>query len=87
MQQLPFDQRSGKIWFNNELCEWQDARVHIISHGMQAHAYPEMMQMILEHKIAPEQLIGRRISLEAAAEALTRMDSFEENGMAMITQF
>ncbi len=34
MQQLPFDKRSGKIWFNNELCEWQDARVHIISHGM-----------------------------------------------------
>ena len=34
MQQLPFYQRSGKIWFNNELCEWQDARVHIISHGM-----------------------------------------------------
>ena len=34
MQQLPFDQRSGKIWFNNELCAWQDARVHIISHGM-----------------------------------------------------
>ena len=34
MQQLPFDKRSGNIWFNNELCEWQDARVHIISHGM-----------------------------------------------------
>ncbi len=34
MEQLPFDKRSGKIWFNNELCEWQDARVHIISHGM-----------------------------------------------------
>ena len=34
MQQLPFDKRSGKIWFNNELYEWQDARVHIISHGM-----------------------------------------------------
>ena len=34
MKQLPFDNRSGKIWFNNELCEWQDARVHIISHGM-----------------------------------------------------
>jgi len=57
------------------------------SHGMQAHAYPEMMQMILEQKIAPEELIGRRISLEDAAEALTRMDSFEEKGMAMITQF
>jgi alcohol dehydrogenase len=57
------------------------------SHGMQAHAYPEMMQMIFDHKIAPEQLVGRRISLEAAAEALMRMDSFEEKGMAMITQF
>lgn len=57
------------------------------SHGMQAHAYSEMMQLILEHKIAPEKLIGRRISLEAAVEALMRMDSFEEKGMAMITQF
>ena len=34
MQQLPFDKRSGKIWFNNELCEWQDAKVHTISHGI-----------------------------------------------------
>ena len=34
MQQLPFDKRSGKIWFNNVLCEWQDAKVHVISHGM-----------------------------------------------------
>ena len=34
MEQIPFDKRSGKIWFNNELVEWQDARVHIISHGM-----------------------------------------------------
>ena len=34
MEQLPFDKRSGKIWFNNKLVEWQDARVHGISHGM-----------------------------------------------------
>ena len=34
MEQLPFDKRSGKIWLNNELVEWQDARVHVISHGM-----------------------------------------------------
>ena len=34
MAQLPFDKRSGKIWFNNKLVEWQDARVHVISHGM-----------------------------------------------------
>ena len=34
MEQIPFDKRTGKIWFNNELVEWQDAKVHIISHGL-----------------------------------------------------
>jgi alcohol dehydrogenase len=57
------------------------------SHGMQGHAYPEMLQLILDHKLAPEQLIGRRITLEAAAEALVRMDTFEETGMLIIDQF
>lgn len=57
------------------------------SHGMQAHAYPEMMQMILEGKIAPEKLIGRRIHLEEAVDALISMDSFQEKGMVMIERF
>ena len=34
MEQIPFDKRSGKIWFNNQLVEWEDAKVHVISHGM-----------------------------------------------------
>ena len=34
MEQIPFDKRSGKIWFNNQLVEWQDTKVHVISHGM-----------------------------------------------------
>jgi alcohol dehydrogenase len=57
------------------------------SHGMQAHAYPEMLQMIQSGKIAPEKLIGRRIPLEDAVEALTAMDTFQENGMVMIDRF
>ncbi|MDP2043344.1 MAG: zinc-dependent alcohol dehydrogenase family protein [Algoriphagus sp.] len=57
------------------------------SHGMQAHAYPEMMQLILEGKIAPEKLIGRRISLKQAVESLIAMDTFQENGMVMIDRF
>jgi alcohol dehydrogenase len=57
------------------------------SHGMQAHAYPEMMQMILQGKIAPQNLIGNRISLEDAVEALISMDNFQENGMVMIDRF
>jgi alcohol dehydrogenase len=57
------------------------------SHGMQAHAYPEMMQMIREGKIAPQTLIGKQISLEDAVEALISMDNFQENGMVMIDRF
>jgi alcohol dehydrogenase len=57
------------------------------SHGMQAHAYPELMQLILDGKMDPEKLIGRRIKLEDAVETLMRMDTFEENGMVLINQF
>ena len=31
---IPYDKREGKIWFNNELVEWQDAKLHVISHGL-----------------------------------------------------
>ena len=34
MEQVPFDKRNGKIWFNNELVDWQDAKIHVISHGL-----------------------------------------------------
>ena len=34
MEQVPFDKRNGKIWFNNELVDWQDAKLHVISHGL-----------------------------------------------------
>ena len=30
----PFDKRSGKIWYNNELVSWQDATCHVVSHGL-----------------------------------------------------
>ena len=31
---IPFDKRDGKIWYNNALVEWQDAKLHVISHGL-----------------------------------------------------
>ena len=31
---IPYDKREGKIWFNNELVDWQDAKLHVISHGL-----------------------------------------------------
>jgi len=33
MEQPPFDKRTGKIWFNNELVDWSNAKIHILSHG------------------------------------------------------
>ncbi len=31
---IPFDQRDGYIWYNNELVPWQDAKTHILNHGL-----------------------------------------------------
>ncbi len=34
MEPIPFDKRSGKIWFNGQLVNWSDAQIHILSHGL-----------------------------------------------------
>jgi alcohol dehydrogenase len=57
------------------------------SHGMQAWRYPEMIQMITLGKMNPELLIGRTISLEVAAKALTEMDEFRDAGVTIIDRF
>tara|TARA_Y100000590_G_scaffold378502_1_gene445468 strand:+ start:531 stop:1412 length:882 start_codon:yes stop_codon:yes gene_type:complete len=31
---IPYDKRSGKIWYNKELVDWQDVKVHVLSHGL-----------------------------------------------------
>ena len=31
---IPYDKRSGKIWYNNELVDWQEAKLHVLSHGL-----------------------------------------------------
>jgi len=54
------------------------------SHGMQAHRYPHMLEMISSGRLSPEKLIGRTISLDEAAEALVNMDSFSETGVTVI---
>ncbi|GIH26498.1 alcohol dehydrogenase [Acrocarpospora phusangensis] len=41
------------------------------SHGMPAHAYPRMLELIASGALAPEALITRTISLDAAVPALT----------------
>ena len=34
MSVLPFDQRDGVIWYDGKVVPWQDAKVHVLSHGL-----------------------------------------------------
>jgi len=54
------------------------------SHGMQAHRYPQMMEMILNGRLKPEKLIGRTISLAETPQALMAMDRFPGTGISII---
>jgi len=57
------------------------------SHGMQAHRYPALLEMILRGKLHPERLVGKRIGLEEAPEALAAMGSFSGIGVTVIDRF
>ncbi len=34
MESVPYDKRSGKIWFNGKTVDWKDANIHILNHGL-----------------------------------------------------
>ena len=31
---IPYDKRSGKIWYNGDLVDWSDVKLHVLSHGL-----------------------------------------------------
>lgn len=57
------------------------------SHGMQAHRYGAMLDMISSGKLDPARLVGDKISLDDAPEALMNMDKFQSVGATVITKF
>jgi alcohol dehydrogenase len=57
------------------------------SHGMQAHAYGPMLEMILSGKLEPRRLIGDTVSLEEGIQALTTMGDFAITGVTVIDEF
>ena len=34
MESVPYDKRSGKIWFNGKTVDWANANIHILNHGL-----------------------------------------------------
>ncbi len=57
------------------------------SHGMQAHEYAPMFEMIQRGKLRPEKLIGKTITLEESLAELADMDSFSGTGVKVINKF
>jgi len=57
------------------------------SHGMQAHRYGAMLDMVQSGKLTPEKLIGKKINLEQSIDALMNMDKFEVSGVTVVTEF
>ncbi len=57
------------------------------SHGMQAHKYPEMFELIRKESISLDQLIDKSINLEESIEALPAMDQNAGTGITIINKF
>ena len=57
------------------------------SHGMQAHRYSAMLDMVTNGKLDPARLVGDQISLADAPAALASMDKFQSVGATVITRF
>jgi alcohol dehydrogenase len=55
------------------------------SHGMAAHAYPELLGLVAAGRLAPQRLVTRTLTLEEAADALPRVG--RDPGIAVVTSF
>jgi alcohol dehydrogenase len=57
------------------------------SHGMQAHRYPAMLEMIRAGTLEPGKLLGRSVTLEEAARMLPQLDASISPGVTIIGEF
>jgi alcohol dehydrogenase len=54
---------------------------------MQAHRYPAMLEMIRAGRLEPGRLLGRRITLDEAAQVLPHLDRDTATGVTIIGTF
>ena len=57
------------------------------SHGMQAHRYPNMLKMVQEGLVHPQQLVGETIRLDEVPLYLPAMSEFKSFGLTVIDEF
>jgi len=54
------------------------------SHGMQAHQFPGMLDMIVSGKIQPQRMLGKVVTLEQGIQELMDLNSFKGTGVTVI---
>lgn len=57
------------------------------THGIQAHRYPVLLEMVRAQSLAPETLVRRTLPLEEAGRALMQMDANSDPGIQVIDTF
>lgn len=57
------------------------------SHGMQAHAYKPMLELIVSGRLQPGKLITKTVSLEESLVELESMGEFPQTGVVVIDRF
>ena len=57
------------------------------SHGLQAHRYEEMLELISTGQLEPQRLIGNTVPLEEAPKVLPGMSDFGAVGITVIDRF
>ena len=55
MQLIPFDNRDGLIWMNGNFINWNDAKVHVLNHGL--HYGSCVLCHLPNHSPQPESLV------------------------------
>lgn len=57
------------------------------SHGMAAHAYPALLELIRAGRLQPERLVQRTVTLEEAPAELIALGEFQRMGVSVIDRF
>jgi len=57
------------------------------SHGMQAHRYPALLELIRTGALQPRKLVGRTLGLEEAVNALASMEGDTSIGVTIVNSF
>lgn len=91
MAAIPFDKREGAIWFNGEFVPWENANLHVLSHGLHygsgvfegERAYNGTIFKLREHTerlLKSAEILGMKIPYTADEIDQACIDTLEKQG-------